>query len=211
MDRSPPAFGRRTGSREPHKLRERVPNPLNPKTLDELAVAYAARFATSAGKLRSYLRRKVVTRGWAGAEDSALPEGNGPDIDGVVERMVQAGYVDDEAFARARGSGLLRRGYGARRIDETLRAAGVGEDLREDARGSDRERREAALTMARKRGFGPFSRTGQAGARLEPARREKQLAAMLRAGHPLASARELVDAVTVLAAERWVVDEDAEF
>ena len=220
MDRASSAFGstpgRRTGSRVDRNAsrdarRERVPNPLDPKKLDELAVAYAARFATSAGKLRSYLRRKVVTRGWAGAEDSALPEGNGPDIDGVVERMVQAGYVDDEAFARARGSGLLRRGYGARRIDETLRAAGVGEDLREDARGSDRERREAALTMARKRGFGPFSRTGQAGARLEPARREKQLAAMLRAGHPLASARELVDAATVLAAERWVLDEDAEF
>ena len=170
-----------------------------------MALAYAARFATSAGKLRSYLRRKVMTRGWAGAED-----GPPPDIDAVVERMVQAGYVDDEAFARASGSGLLRRGYGARRIDETLRAAGVGEDLRQDARGSEHERREAALTMARKRGFGPFDRTGQAGARLEPARREKQLSAMLRAGHPLASARELVDAATVLAAEQWVLDADAE-
>ena len=182
-----------------------MPNPLDPRKLDELALAYAARFATSAGKLGSYLKRKIATRGWVETEDSAPP-----DIDGVVERMVQAGYVDDEAFARARGSGLLRRGYGARRIDETLRAAGVAEDVRGEARGSEHERREAALTMARKRGFGPFDRSAHAGARLEPARREKQLAAMLRAGHPLASARELVDAATVLAAEQWVLDADAE-
>ncbi len=182
-----------------------MPNPLDPRKLDELALAYAARFATSAGKLGSYLKRKIATRGWVGADEGARP-----DIDGVVQRMVQAGYVDDEAFARARGSGLLRRGYGARRIDETLRAAGVGEDLRQDARGSEHERREAALTMARKRGFGPFDRSAHAGQRLEPARREKQLSAMLRAGHPLASARELVDAATVLAAEQWVLDADAE-
>jgi regulatory protein len=35
------------------------------------------------------------------------------------------------------------------------------------------------------------------------ARREKQLAAMLRAGHALDSTRELVDAATVEAAEDW--------
>lgn len=182
-----------------------MPNPLDPAKLNELALFYAARFATSAGKLRTYLRRKVALRGWAGDEDAPPP-----DIDGVVERMVRAGYVDDEAFARARGSGLLRRGYGARRIDETLRAAGVDEDLRGSARGSERERREAALTMARKRGFGPFSRSAQPGQRLDPAAREKQLSAMLRAGHPLASARELVDAATITAAENWVGEDDDE-
>jgi regulatory protein len=206
MDRAPPASGRQGGSRKDRKeRRERAPNPLDPAKLNELALAYAARFATSAGKLRTYLRRKVALRGWAG-EDDAPPA----DIDGVVARMVGAGYVDDEAFARARGSGLLRRGYGARRIDETLRAAGVDEDVRGSARGSERERREAALTMARKRGFGPFSRTAQPGQRLDPAAREKQIAAMLRAGHPLASARKLVDASTIEAAENWVGEDDDE-
>lgn len=212
MDDASLASGRQTGPRKDRNAsrrepREYAPRPLDPAKLDELAVAYAARFATSAGKLRTYLRRKLALRGWTGDEDSPLP-----DIDSVIERMVRAGYVDDEAFARARGSGLLRRGYGARRIDETLRAAGVDEDLRGSARGSERERREAALTMARKRGFGPFNRTvgagERAGARLDPARREKQLAAMLRAGHPLASARELVDAATIEAAEAWVGEDD---
>jgi regulatory protein len=210
MTRTPPATGRQCGPPADRKAakrdpRKRVPNPLDPAKLDELALAYAARFATSAWKLRTYLRRKVALCGWVGDEDSAPP-----DIDGLVEQMVRAGYVDDEAFARGRGSGLLRRGYGARRIDETLRSAGVGEDLRGSAYGSERERREAALTMARKRGFGPFSRSAQPDQRPDPAAREKQLAAMLRAGHPLASARELVDAPSVRAAEDWVGEDDDE-
>jgi regulatory protein len=40
--------------------------------------------------------------------------------------------------------------------------------------------------------------------------REKQMAAMLRAGHPLDFARELVNAETVEAAEEWAAEECVE-
>ncbi|MFX8922223.1 hypothetical protein ABTN04_19345, partial [Acinetobacter baumannii] len=86
---------------------------LDPARLNELALAYAARFATSAGKLSAYLKRKVRERGWEGEGDAADA------MAAVVGRMVELRYVDDVAFAQARGSGLLRRGYGARRIEET--------------------------------------------------------------------------------------------
>ncbi|WP_225205401.1 regulatory protein RecX [Novosphingobium huizhouense] len=180
----------------------RPPRPLDAARLDELALAYVARFATSAGKLADYLRRKLRERGWEGEAAADVPA--------VVARMVAAGYVDDAVFARAKGQGLLRRGYGARRIGQALGQAGIGEDLRADGLGSDRERRQAALTMARKRRFGPFGRgTGEAGhtGRHDPATREKQVAAMLRAGHPLASARAMVDAASIEEAESWVDDE----
>ena len=59
----------------------------------------------------------------------------------------------------------------------------------------------AALAMARKRGFGPFGATP-----LDRARREKQLAALLRAGHRLDNALQLVDAPSVEAAEEWAVE-----
>lgn len=176
----------------PGKARhERQPRPLNAAKLEELALAYVARFATSAGKLSAYLARKVRERGWEDERE--------PDIAALAEKMVRAGYVDDAVYARAKGSGLLRRGYGARRIDQALRAAGIGEEEREAASGSERARREAALAMARKRGFGPFDRNPP-----DPIRREKQIAAMLRAGHPLDSARALVDATSIAAAEEWV-------
>jgi regulatory protein len=40
--------------------------------------------------------------------------------------------------------------------------------------------------------------------------REKQIAAMLRAGHPLDSARQIVDAASVAEAERWAAEADDE-
>lgn len=155
-----------------------------------MALAYVARFATSAAKLEAYLRRKLRERGWEGAVD--------PAISALVGRYVELGYVDDEAFARAKAGGMLRRGYGPRRVEQALGAAGIAEDIRGEVRASRAEARRAALAMARKRRFGPFGQEPP-----DRARREKQLAAMLRAGHSLDSARELVDAQSVDAAEEW--------
>ena len=59
--------------------------------------------------------------------------------------------------------------------------------------------RKAALVLARKRGFGPFG-----AAPADPAKRQKQFAAMLRAGHPLDSVRFLIDAASEADALEWV-------
>lgn len=60
------------------------------------------------------------------------------------------------------------------------------------------EQRRAALALAVKRRFGPF------GTQLpDRAARERQLAALLRAGHPLDMARALVEAADAQAAEDW--------
>lgn len=166
-----------------------------------MALAYVARFATSAGKLTAYLNRKLRERGWDGEEG---PDVAGPDVAGIVNRFVALGYVDDATFARAKAGGLLRRGYGERRVDQALTAAGIAEDERHNARGSERERRQAALIMVRKRRFGPFGREGLP----DPAQREKQIAALLRAGHPLASARVLINAATITDAENWADYDD---
>lgn len=217
MDESPPKSrsGRRFGQR-PEKARERrerqprVAHPLDAAKLNELALGYVARFATSSGKLADYLKRKLRERGWAGDVEDA-PEGAEPaDIAGIVAKMVAAGYVDDAVYARARGGGLLRRGYGERRIAQALGAAGIAEPDRAGAAGDVAERRRAALHLARKRGFGPFARGGAGSGIKDPALRQKQLSAMLRAGHPLESARELVNAASIEAAERWAAEADAE-
>ena len=190
--------GEAVGRHRRNQRERRVPRPLNRQKLDEMALSYVARFATSAGKLSDYLRRKLRERGWEG-------EG-GPDVAVIVDRFTQLGYIDDAVFARGKAQGLLRCGYGARRIDQALGAAGIAEPLREDARGTEMERRRAALIMARKRRFGPFGLTDE-GVRLDPALREKQVAAMLRAGHPLALVREVVNAVSQQALEEWIDEE----
>lgn len=171
----------------------RAPKPLDAARIEELALAYVARFATSRAKLEAYLRRKLRERGWAGDEDSGAEV-----VAALVARFVGAGYVDDAAYARAKTGSLLRRGFGARRVAQALGAAGITEDVREEVRAGEGAQRRAALALARKRGFGPFGRKT-----LDRPAREKQIAAMLRAGHRLDSARELVDAASVEAAEDW--------
>jgi regulatory protein len=186
-----------TSSRQPR--RKRPPKPLDFARLEEMALAYVARFSTSAVRLERYLQRKLRERGWDGESE--------PPVRALAERYVELGYIDDEAFARARSGSLLRRGYGQRRVRQALDEAGIGEELRESVRPGERETRLAALTLARRRRFGPFG-----SAALDKPLREKQIAAMLRAGHPLDSARQIVDAASAAEAEQWAteVDDDEE-
>jgi regulatory protein len=174
-----------------------APPPLDGATLDALALSYVARFATSSGKLRDYLARKLRERGWAGDTP--------PDLPALVAAMAARGYLDDAAYAAAKGEGLRRRGYGARRIESALDHAGIAAPLRAAARGSETERRHAVLAFARRKRFWPYS----AGPCLDPAMRAKHLAAYLRAGHGLDHARRVMDAQGLRELEEWA-DEHAE-
>lgn len=190
-------------SRQPNNARRKLrspPPPLDAQRLEELALAYVARFATSAGRLAAYCRRKLRERGYAGAQDGAAP----PDIDAMVERFIAKGYVDDASYARVKTGGLLRRGYGARRVDQALRADAIGETLREAVAPGEADRREAAAAYARRRRLGPFARDGLAAP--DPRAREKQLAALLRAGHDPRHARRVLAARSPGELDDWVAE-----
>ena len=182
---------------EPARKRSRSPIPLNAAKLEELALAYVARFATTGARLEAYLARKLRERGWEG-------EGE-PPVARIAQRFAEAGYVDDAAFARMKTESLLRRGYGGRRVGEALRAAGVAETVRQDNRPAASQARHAALTMARRRRFGPWGES-------PPDRtvREKQIAAMLRAGHSLDIARRMVEATDREGLLEWTESAEAE-
>lgn len=153
--------------------------PLDAAALDRLALRYVERFATTRAKLADYLRRKVRERGW---------EGTPVDPVAIAARMAALGYVDDLLFAQSKAAALGRRGLGARRVDGALRAAGVEEaDRDEVAPAVDARALEAALGFARRKRLGPWG-TGEG----DRAVREKRLAAMLRAGHPMGLARRIL-------------------
>ncbi|MXO75793.1 hypothetical protein GRI40_11250 [Altererythrobacter aerius] len=175
---------------------DRAPRPLDQRKLEELGLSYVARFATSVAKVEAYLLRKVRERGWEGDAP--------PDAAGIAARYAELGYIDDEAFARARSGGLLRRGYGARRVDQALGAAGISEALRQDVRPEEGQQRRAAVTLAARRRLGPWSRATDGTAQRET--REKQIAAMLRAGHGFEIARTVIGAPTTAWAEQWAAE-----
>lgn len=158
--------------------------PLDSPALRELALGYVERFATSRARLARYLGRKLHERGWAdegGAE---------PDLEGLVARFAELGYVDDAGYARMKGASMERRGLGVRRIAATLRADGIGDGDRAEAEDEARRgQRRAADILARRKRIGPYAREPA-----DPRTRERQIAAFLRAGHDLETARLWVDA-----------------
>lgn len=176
--------------------RRRAP-PLDATRLNDLALAYVARFASTASKLERYLSRKLRERGWDGEGD--------PDVAGLVSRLCELGYVDDSAWAAAKSRDLLRRGYGTRRIGQALGEAGVSQSIRKSVSPGLAAQRRAACDLARRKRLGPFDPQPP-----NPVRREKQLAAMLRAGHGFELARMVLEAANEAVLEQWVIEAEQE-
>lgn len=174
--------GKKPRPRKEYKPRE--PRPIDAAQLQELAVGYAARYATTAVKLRRYLERKLGDRVWTPVE--------APDVTGLVTRITALGYVDDRAYAASKQRDLTARGFGAGRVRGALSAAGVSKDdvsavlAPEDGEAADPY--APAVAFARRRRFGPFAREGAA----DPARRNREMAAMARAGHDFGVARRVL-------------------
>lgn len=190
----------------------RAPRPLTAQKLRDMALRYVARYATSSHKLRQYLQRKLKERGW----DSDAPA----DIDALVVYCVAQGFVDDALYADTKAASLTRRGYGARRIADTLHMAGIGDKDAQGARDhGDAMRWAAALTLAKRRKIGPFRASDaradddtslqdsglqdnsrqndeQAYQQREQNQknRQKHIQMMVRSGHDFAVAATLVDA-----------------
>jgi len=166
------------GSRE--RRRKKAPKPLDCVRLEELALNYIARFSTTASKLERYLIRKIRERGWAGDRP--------PEPGRIVERLAGLGYVDDAQYALSKARALTGRGYGPRRVSQSLYAAGIAEEDGEAARAlAGEESVEAALRYARRRRIGPFAAEVP-----DPAARERALAAMIRAGHSFGISRTIL-------------------
>ena len=70
--------------------------------------------------------------------------------------------------------------------------------------------REAIAALARKRRFGPFSKEDARASETWPRTREKQLAAMIRAGHDFDHARRVIDAPDPAALDEWIEEAQEE-
>jgi len=144
---------------------------LDQNSLQELALRYVSRYATTRHKLKSYLFRKLRERDWS--EDQPA------NVDVMVERFVELGYIDDALFAKNRAAALINRGYGKKRVSQALYQAGIEEgDDRQALDLSDAKQWDAARTFARKKSIGPFAQE-----QADQDKCRKQLQAFLRAGH----------------------------
>ena len=168
----------------------RKPRKATPKSLENAALHYLNRHATSSENLRRLLRARVERS--ARFHDSDLQEGLAA-IDALVARLRTAGLLNDGDYAKARARALHRRGAGAPAIRARLRAKGVGRQDIDEAiavlsDGSGNHSLRAALNYARRRRIGPY--------RAETARvanRDRDLAALARQGHSLDVGLQVID------------------
>lgn len=135
--------------------------------------------------MRNHARRNDLDPGEALAV--ALPL-----VDEAVAVSIRAGLVDDAAYARARAATLRRRGWPVRRIQAALQLKGVPREEIAAALGTQSEEDEvgAAQRFAERRRLGPWRLTQRA------EKRQKDVAALIRAGFSARLARRTIEGGT---------------
>lgn len=162
---------------------DRSRKPLGAAKLDELALAYVARFATSRAKLTRYLARKIRESDWTDEADAMAA------CEAVADRMERLQFLDDRQYAAMRAGAMTRRGLGVRRVKAQLFVDGIApEDSGEAIAEAEGKAMASAIGFARRRRLGPFG----VRAADDPKDRERQVAAFARAGHSLEFARRIL-------------------
>ncbi|RJF81782.1 regulatory protein RecX [Azospirillum cavernae] len=165
---------------------------VTPQYLENSALHYLERFASSTANLRSVLMRKVQRSAQAYGDD---PEEGAGWVDALIERYVRANLLNDDTYAQMRTESLHRRGASTRAIAQKLAAKGINRDGADKALDTLREDvgpnvdLTAALALAKRRRLGVY-RLPEARA----AHRDKDMAALGRAGFGYDVARRVVDA-----------------
>lgn len=185
--------------RDTPRLSAPVKRPARPITatyLQNAAAFYLERYPSTAEGLRRVLNRRVAKARMA---EAPVMDDVTAAIEAVVARFVDAGVIDDRAFAQTKARALHRRGTSSRLTRQKLRMAGIdGDTLDKAMTGLDEElhtdprQREwkAATALARRRRLGPYRAEKD-----RKDRRRRDLAAMARAGFDHELARKVIDAV----------------
>ncbi len=165
---------------------DREKAPLDRARLNDLALSYVARFATTRAKLTRYLARKLRERGWDEDQDE---DSGAAACEAIATRLADLGYIDDKQYAEMRGRSMTGRGLGLQRVKAQLWVDGIAADDAEAAVSAAIDAAPAAaVRFARKRRFGPYAQEQVS----DPALRQRQLAAFLRAGHAMDLARRIL-------------------
>ena len=161
------------------------PRPITREWLFRAAAHYLERYSSSTANLRRVLERKVMRRAHARGEDAGAFSN---EIDETVAKFVELKLVDDRAYGEARVLSLRRRGTSQRMVAAKLSEKGVERDLVEELLAADETSdRQAAFAYARRRRLGPHRLRNRA------ERRDRDVAAMVRAGFGFADAVAAID------------------
>jgi regulatory protein len=170
----------------------RPPRRLTPADLKGAALDYLDRFAATRARLRQVMLRKIRNSVRAHGDDPAPLVAA---LDETIQWLEAGGFLSDRAYAEAKARALAARGTSRAHIIARLAAKGVETDTARAAVDRlstefEEPELEAARRYARRRRLGPYRNADEARADC----REKDLAAMARAGFAGRVARQVIDA-----------------
>jgi regulatory protein len=177
---------------------KRIARPITAKYLQNAATFYLERYPSTAEGLRRVLNRRVRK---AEIFQAPIMDNVQQAISTIVQKFVDAGMIDDKAFAQTKARSLHRRGSSTKLTRQKLQHAGVDRETLDKAMaGLDEEldldprKREltAAISLARRRKLGPFRAEKE-----RKDRRARDLAAMARGGFDYQLAKKVIDAADV--------------
>ena len=162
------------------KKRSKQPRKVSLRYLENAALHYLQRYATSAENLRRVLKRKIERSCKFHAADPAEFYAA---ADALIERYTSSGLLNDRVYAEAKVSSLRRRGLSRQAIAHKLQAKGLAKsEILAGLEITDAEKEEpeleAALALARRKKLGPFRPVPAT----DPDRKKKDMAALARAG-----------------------------
>ena len=172
--------------------KRRLPRKITPTSLRNAALYYLQRYSSSSENLREVLTRRVrraERHHETDREEAALW------IDDIVQGFQKSGLLDDRTYAEARVQSMFRQGRSRRLMILELRKKGVAPDVIESALASLASEkpapdRSAAIRYARRRRLGPYRTKSREDYR------DRDMAAVARAGFDYETARRVIDAET---------------
>jgi len=166
--------------------------PVTPERLEQAALRYLGRYASSSANLRRVLLARVQR---SARDHDTDPEQGAAWVAQLIQRFQGQGWLDDASFAATKSASWRRGGRSARAIGERLAGAGVEAELARAALaetdsdlGPEAEL-AAALAWCRKRRLGPYRAEGE-----RERYRQKDLAALGRAGFDYHTAKIAIEA-----------------
>lgn len=173
-------------------VKSKIPRKITPKYLENAALFYLQKYASSSGNLRRVLMNKV-RRSCKFHETDVEPSIQ--QVDDLIARYERSGLLNDKQYAEVKVKSLRRRGLSRRAVLEKLQIKGLSPAQIKNALAETEEENSededpeftAALALARRKKLGPF--------RKESGRADfmkKDMAALGRAGFSFEIARKVI-------------------
>ena len=177
-----------------------VPKEITAGQVEWAANNYMQRYVATEAQLRRVLMRRLQ-KNWRNRGDKVTEEERQRGIDLVdvqIEKLRQAGRIQDGRVARMWTEHYVNRGKSLPFIRQKLREKGIESTLIADSIQAVHSQMEdpeleSAIIYARKRRLGPYREAPEG----QTARKQKDLSAMMRAGHRYDVVRKVLECSTV--------------